>query len=35
MAITLETGSGDRAANMEAFTMAALKLLGRALASAS
>jgi PncC family amidohydrolase len=31
MAITLETGSDDRAANMRAFTAAALELLGRGL----
>jgi PncC family amidohydrolase len=32
MALTLETGSGDRAANMEAFAKAALELIGSALA---
>ena len=32
MAFTLETGSADRAANMEAFARAALELLGSALA---
>jgi nicotinamide-nucleotide amidase len=32
MAFTLETGSADRAANMEAFAKAALELLGSALA---
>jgi PncC family amidohydrolase len=32
MAFTLETGSGDRAANMEAFARAALELLQQALA---
>ncbi len=31
MAFTLETGESDRAANMEAFTVAALKLLASAL----
>jgi nicotinamide mononucleotide (NMN) deamidase PncC len=31
MAFTLETGSSDRAANMTAFAIAALKLLGAAL----
>jgi PncC family amidohydrolase len=31
MAITLETGSADRAANMQAFTRRALELLGAAL----
>jgi nicotinamide mononucleotide (NMN) deamidase PncC len=31
MAFTLETGSPDRAANMEAFAKAALELLGSAL----
>ena len=31
MAITLETGQDDRAANMDAFTLAALKLLASAL----
>jgi PncC family amidohydrolase len=34
-AITLETGSGDRAANMRAFAAAALDLLGKSLAEAS
>ncbi len=33
-AITLETGSGDRAANMEAFTRRALELLSEAVAAA-
>jgi PncC family amidohydrolase len=32
MAFTLETGSGDRAANMEAFAKAALDLIGSAIA---
>lgn len=35
MVITLETGSGDRRANMEAFAAAALDLLDRGLAAAS
>ena len=35
MALTIETGSDDRAANMEAFAAAALDLLTRATASAS
>jgi PncC family amidohydrolase len=30
-AITIETGDGDRSANMRAFAMAALEMLGRAL----
>jgi hypothetical protein len=32
MAFTLETGSADRATNMEAFAKAALELIGSALA---